>query len=172
MWSLAALTTLFAVAIAVYRFQYPYGARPCCLPCVLEVLREFAAANNGNFPTGQNPQTALLKLYPNYLADWHLLAGISGNRELLQHEMSTGAEISQSASSWVYWPGFKLDDNPEIAIIWERKAGLRFNGKRGGGHAVGFIGGNNRQVPDDAWNTFLKEQETLRQEALRGRKNK
>ena len=162
----AILAVLIGLTVGAYRLVYPYGERPCCLPCTLEALREFAAGNSGNFPkVGTNSMESLLELYPKYLVDRTLLAGISGNRKLLEQEILTGAEITDDASSWAYWPGFGLDDDPEIAIIWERKAGLGFDGRRSFGHAVGFISGEHRQVPDVAWESFLKQQDTLRQNA-------
>lgn len=162
----AALAALTALAVTAYRSQYPYGVRPCCLPCVLQALREFAEGHSGGFPDGgRNSRDALAMLYPHYLVDRPLLAGISGDRKLLEQEMSVGSGISEPASSWVYWPGFTLDDDPNIAIIWERQDGIQFNGRRSPGHAVGFISGDMRQVKDDEWESFLSEQKLLRQNA-------
>ena len=169
--ALGSLLALGGAGACLYQHWYPYGARPCCLPCLLAAMRAFASANNGSFPSGRlNPNDALKVLYPAYLPDPSPLAGLSGDRKLLYRELRAGSPISERASSWVYWAGYRSDDNPEIAIVWERRAGLSFNGRRQSGHAVGFIGGNMRQVQEANWNSFLKEQEALRRKALEERK--
>lgn len=139
---------------------------------MLEVLRSFAADNGGSFPAGQEPLQALTKIYPKYLVDPNPLAGLSGDRRLLKRELSTGSKISPQACSWVYWPGLRIDDSPEIALIWESRSGLRFNGTRAEGHEVGFVDGSMRQVPDAAWASFVAEQKHLREKVLRSRETK
>jgi hypothetical protein len=104
------------------------------------------------------------------LSDWRPLAGLSGDVKLLKTQISQGRKITETASSWVYWPGLRSDDNPEIALIWERRSGLRFNGSRAHGREVGFVGGYMRQVPDQEWDSFLQKQQQLRQNALTRRK--
>jgi hypothetical protein len=160
-----------AGATIAYRFRYPYGWRPACLPCVLGALRTYALNHNGNFPTDtQGPQEALRQLYPVYLADWKLLAGLSGDRKELERDMSGHLGLSDSASSWVYWPGLKLDDDPDIAVIWERRSGVRFDGSRAHGREVGFVGGDMRQISDAAWGAFVRDQAQMREQAFTARK--
>jgi hypothetical protein len=168
------LILLFAgAAVLAYRYNYPYGARPACLPNVLEALRAYSADNGGAFPnSATDPLEALRKLFPKYLAAPEPLAGLSGDRQLLRKQMAEGSGITEKASSWVYWPDLRSDDNPDIALVWERQPGLRFNGSRAGGHEVGFIGGYMKQVPDLGWEAFLREQEELRHKAIASRRGK
>jgi hypothetical protein len=163
--ALAVLSLLVLIGFCFHRFHYPFGERPCCLPCTLESLREYAGAHEGNFPGGYSSQNALSKLYFESFISAHLLAGISGDIKLAERELSSKSDISDEASSWVYWPGFQITDDPKIAIIWEKRAGLRFDGKRiSGGHIVGFIEGSSRVISDSDWDQFLREQKTLRQQ--------
>lgn len=156
-----------------YRHRYPYGARPACLPVLLAALQSYSDKHGGAFPNeGKGPLEALMMLYPDQLADCEPIAGLSGDRKLLKKQIADGSPISEAASSWVYWPGLRSDDDPEIALIWERRSGLRFNGSRAYGHEVGFVGGYMRQISDVAWQSFLKDQERLRQEAMTKRRAK
>lgn len=159
-------------AAETYRFVFPFGPRPCCLPVVMQALRDYAEDHNGYFPQGgRNPREALLKLYPVYLNDARLLAGLSGDRKLLKQQMLAGIEISEDASSWVYWPGFRTDDPPELAVIWERASGVdAISGRASpGSHAVGFADGRCEQVSRNRWFEFLREQELLRRRILENR---
>jgi hypothetical protein len=170
--ALAALGLLVLICFSFHRSHYPFGERPCCLPCTLECLREYAAVHKGCFPDGHSPQNALSKLYFEGFISADLLAGISGDIKLAERELSSKSDISDEASSWVYWPGFRDTDDPKIAIIWERRSGFRFDGKRiPGGHAVGFIDGINRVISDSDWDEFLREQKSLREQAQENRKS-
>jgi len=134
---------------------------------MLQALRTYAASNDGSFPNGPgNPVDALRDLYPTYLPDPVPLAGLSGSKKLLREQVTRSLNISEPACSWVYWPGLDINDNAEIAILWEREPGLAFNGRREPGHAVGFIGGNCRQISDAKWQKFLSDQAALREAAL------
>lgn len=160
-------------AIAVYRFQFPHGSRPACLPIMLQALSTYSASNQGKYPYGNGSSfAALLELYPSYLVYSEPLAGLCGDRELLKRDLAKGFGLSSNSCSWIYWPGLRSDDDPEIALIWERESGIGFNGQKMSGHAVGFIGGDMRQVPDRDWDEFVRRQEIVRGNALRNRTNK
>ncbi len=164
---------LAIILYAAYRYNYPYGSRPACLPVMLGSLNSYANANGGAFPnTGATPLEALRVLHPDYLYNPEPLAGLSGNKNLLRKQISAGSPLTEEASSWVYWPGLRADDNPDIAVIWERKSGLRFNGSRAHGREVGFVGGYMRQIPDASWDVFVRDQERLRKEAISARNSK
>lgn len=118
--ALGSLLALAGAGVSLYKHYYPYGVRPCCLPCLLAAMRAFANASDGSFPSGGlSPNDALKVLYPAYLPDPSPLAGLSGDRNSLNRELRAGSPISERTSSWVYWEGYHLDDNPEIAIVWE-----------------------------------------------------
>jgi hypothetical protein len=154
------------VVFAFSRFWFPYGARACWLPCTMGALRQYAGQHNGSFPAGTNAWEALRQLYPESIVDPELLAGISGNRSEVKRRLETGGNLDSNISSWVYFPGFRDDENPDLAIIWERTEGLRWNGSRGSGHAVGFIDGHQEQVPKERWPIFIRDQEDLRREVI------
>jgi hypothetical protein len=157
--------------LAVYAWAYPYGARPCSLPCVVSALKLYAADHEDRFPDGgKTPQEALRKLTPRYV-NVSMLAGITGDRAEVQAAIGRGAELSDLQSSWVYFPGFKSTDDPNLAVIWERVGGVKFNGRRAepGSHAVGFADGTHRQVRAADWEAFVQEQARLRESIQNGR---
>jgi hypothetical protein len=83
--------------------------------------------------------------------------------------------LDQSVSSWVYKPGLRSDDPGDIAILWEAKPGLYYDGRRNNiaGHAVLLISGEITNVAGTNWEKFLKYQDSLRTvaQSKRGRGN-
>ena len=153
--------------VALCRRHFPHGPlRAGKITTFMSDMRCYAMAHDGWFPKGEDaPLASLQKLCP----DWKhadALAGLSGNERRTCATIREGGTLTPEVSSWVYWPGFRLDDNPRIAVIWEREAGLFLTGTRGDGHAVGFADGGYKQIPQHAWDAFLREQEILRTEAL------
>ena len=170
--AIASVSLLFVVVVVLagYRSYYPYGMRPACLPVFLGALRSYSLEHDGFFPNGGGaPPEALRELYPRYLADCTPLAGLSGNTKLLKAQVLGTSPITTNASSWVYWPGLRSDDDEHIALFWERESGVRFNGSRARGREVGFVDGTFRQVLDEQWADFIRDQEKLRERAVRSR---
>jgi hypothetical protein len=162
-----------AAAYSWYRWEYPYGDRSCMMPCTMMELRYYADANDGWFPRGSSNGVDCLRLmYPRYLGA-NSLAGISGDQQKVKEYLETGRPLDESVCSWVYWPGFRTDDPPELAIIWERAGGVSGIGRRKppGTHAVGFVTGEYEHFTADQWPTFLKEQAILRSNVLSARLN-
>jgi len=163
---IAVTTVLLLIIVAVlvvrtiWKSLYPYGARPCCLPCMNMALLSYAQDNGEWFPAGgANPWESLRKVetYPD------LLAGITGGRRALLERLQSGNMLDASVSSWVYFPGFREGD--PVAIIWEREPGITFNGHvaEEGSHAVGFADSHWHQVSGTEWSKFLANQERMRE---------
>jgi hypothetical protein len=152
--------------VALYNYYLPYGQRDCYMPCILSSLQAYAYDHNGWFPKeGKTPLESLQLLYPRYIGpDANLLSGISGDRKTVNEIIQQGGHITAEYSSWIYFSGLRSDDDPAIALIYERQPGVQFNGikSKGGGHVVGFVDGNFKQIPDGKWETFLEEQSSLR----------
>src|SRR5690349_20218078 len=157
-----------------YRWEFPYGQRPCALPCTMQGLWMYANQHERWFPSQTNSSNTLdllRELVPGYVAPG-VLAGVSGNVSKVRQCLETGRAIDSSISSWVYWQGFRADDDPRLAIIWERAEGVNGIGQRSlsGGHAVGFADGTYRQIAKTDWAAFVKSQEVLRAKVVSGRK--
>src|SRR5258706_2043384 len=75
----------------------------------------------GWYPRGLGTYADCLRaLYPKYLQNAELLAGLSGNRREVRQIGESSAPLQTNATSWIYIPGFKLDDTPPVAILWEK----------------------------------------------------
>ena len=136
---------------------------------MLSALRSYAQDNDGDFPGGENSLQALSLIYPDYIKHVQHLAGISGDEKLAERLIASGRKLDSVSSSWIYHLGLRSDDLPNIAIIWESREGLGFNGKRAAGHAVGFVDGSMRQIHSSKWRAFCEEQQILRSEVLKSR---
>jgi len=154
------------------RCAYPYGSRSAYLPCVLQALRAYALEHEGAFPeVGSDPYASLQALYPRYTRP-NLLSGLSGSKRSARDALRSGNTLTKDSCSWVYHPGFSVDDDERIAIIWESVSGVGFNGRATDGRAVGFIDGSMAQISEDQWDEFLIQQENLRDAALSKRSEK
>ena len=154
-----------------YHWKLPYGRRDCCLPCLIHGLRMYAHDNDGWFPDGNSTSIdSLRKLFPVYATPLNV-AGVSGDVTEVKLRLERGASIDDSVSSWVYWPGLRNDDDPGVALIWERAEGVTGIGVRTklGGHVVGFVDGSYRQILQSEWPAFVKDQEVLRSNILQNR---
>jgi hypothetical protein len=153
---------------AYIRFMYPFGDRPGTLTIMHGALLTYAQDHGGWFPSSKKGGLdALRHLYPQYCPTGKELAGVSGNIDEVVKALREGRGLDRFRS-WVYSPGFRVDDDPCIAVLWESRGGLYSSGWRNfnGGHSVLLVRGDITNVPGAAWNTFLKSQEVLREAVL------
>jgi hypothetical protein len=157
----AALVVFFRKSIA------PYGHREAFMRGMDRCLQDYAEAHQGSFPAGENAYSAIAKLYPDYCFPCELLAGLSGNIEDVTNALRTGQSLS-NVTSWNYVPGLRQDDDPQIALLWESKAGLSSSGrwKIKRTRPVLLLSRDTINIPTSEWSDF-----TIRQQLLRnGRK--
>ncbi|GIX50487.1 MAG: hypothetical protein KatS3mg132_681 [Limisphaera sp.] len=158
------LAVALAGCLAIKWWLFPFGHRACVLPCLMAGLMNYASEHGGRFPDGcASARDCLRLLVPKYVPA-EILAGLSGDRLRLFQELHAGHNISEEASSLVYWPGFRWDNDPHLAIVWDRTPGVNGSGRRSwpGSHAVGYADGRIAQIPASRWRDFLVEQEKLR----------
>ena len=154
-----------------YRHAYPYGPKPAALPIVVNALRAYASDHHQSFPnTNGDSYQSLELLYPNYLSGAYL-AGLSKDPGATELALRNGGHLTPENCSLVYVPGLFATDDQRIAIVWETRTGISFNGRSHPGRAVGLLNGEVAQVPDGEWRQFQSSQAILRQSALRSRTN-
>lgn len=128
-------------------------------------IRIYADDHAGWLPQSKSgPYDALQKLYPIYCPSGQELAGLSGSIDSVKRALKNGEPLTDKLSSWVYVQGFNTNDDPHIAILWEAKRGIFPSGEKdpSGGHAVLFLNGDLKQIPDAGWVKFLNDQEQFR----------
>ena len=168
--ALAALGLIMTLYLVLVRPKYPYGRRTCALPCMYSTLGIYARHHGGWLPDSTNGvYEALTELYPEYTKGTELV-GISGNRAHVLSALENGTSLA-GLSSWEYHPGYRIDDDPNIAILWERVPGLHSSGEftADWGHAVLFLSGEHKYISGDKWPEFLREQELRRKKVLASR---
>jgi hypothetical protein len=125
-------------------------------------LLNYAEFNGGEFPSGgKTPEDSLRKLYPEY-ADATMLRGRIVPLRTVQESLEKGQPLGPETCGWHYVEGLRKDDDPRLAIFWD-KVGLGHNGERlqPGGHTVFFVNGLSHYVEPNEWDGFLKEQQRL-----------
>jgi len=151
---------------ACQRHLYPHGRRPggVSLPGLYGSLVAYAGEHNGWFPrSDKGPYDALQQLYDSYCPSGKELAGVSGNVDAVTDALRKGKPLDASLTSWVYVQGFRMGDPGNVAILWESKPGLYYDGRKNdfGGRAVLLLNGDITNVPAADWAGFLKQQGEL-----------
>jgi len=166
MRALKVLALVMVVSVAgfygSFRYNYPFGHRACFLPCMVSALHSYAYENSNRYPDAPDPYRAIQKLYPQLMPNGELLAGISGSIEATVRVLADGGYLTGNESSWVYITGLSVTDDANTIMIYERRTGVAFNGRRAAGRAVGFVDGSHRQMPEAEFQQLLQAQQTAR----------
>ena len=127
---------LLAVRYARYawcRHHYPYGMSHCCDLLLHDALREYATSHGGAFPSGEaTPEASMSLLYrekcnDRRLADEVLLRGKTVPESVVREILERGQLLTPETCGWHYVEGLRLDDDPRLALFWD-KVGLDHNG--------------------------------------------
>ena len=170
---LAILTTIiaapFILGYAWWRQHFPYGWSHCCDLQLSQGLHEYARTHGGAFPAGEATPEASLSLLYREEAEWggplanaNLLRGKTVPESVVKEIFERGELLTPETCGWHYVEGLRADDDPCLALFWD-KAGLDHNGGRldAGGHVVLFVKGECKYIPKAKWDDFLKEQGKL-----------
>ncbi len=137
----AAILLLAGCGWAYYSWKYRFGWSHCCDKQLANALHQYASDHDGLFPSGgKTPEGSLSRLYPDY-ADANLLRGKTVPLAVVEAALRNGGELTPETCGWHYVEGLRADDDPNIALLWD-KVGLGHNGERlsDGGHTVFFVG--------------------------------
>ena len=105
----------------------------------------------------------------------HLVAGaadaatLANWRYMLETLARPGRKLlGPESCGWHYVEGLHKDDDPRLAIFWD-KEGLDHNGGRlaNGGHIVWYLNFDHPHISASEWSKFLAEQEGLHKERLK-----
>lgn len=160
---LAAVAAVFGVWVYLSMPKYPYGWSHCCSKMLNMTLLQYADAQGGRFPAGEAcPEASLSLLYREKLCDANLLRGKTVPLDEVETILNRGDLLGPETCGWHYVEGLTKNDDPRIAIIWD-KVGLGHNGEalKPGGHSVIFLNGEEKYVPESEWPEFLEEQQRL-----------
>lgn len=167
-FAVALILFVICGAIGLRYLFYPYGNRGSGLVGVTVSLRNYAVDHQGWFPNSSSaPLPSLKMLYP--YDDSGDLVGLSGDLREGRKRTQLGLDLDETTSTLIYFPGLRDSDDADLMILYERQEGICTTGQRASGHAVGFVAGYVRQIPQKDWKRFLKDQEALRARAMANR---
>lgn len=160
--AVAVLASLGGLARYTYSRQYPYGWSNCCDKGLQSALLNYANDHGGSFPAGEaTPEASLSLLYPKYI-DAYTLSGKSVPLAQVEAALARNGRLSPDTCGWHYVEGLRSNDNPELALFWD-KAGLGHNGERlaGGGHVVCRLDYGHDYISASQWPAFVARQQEL-----------
>jgi hypothetical protein len=164
------VAALACAAYGYYRYSYPYGMSHCCDKALYFELSRYAAEHDGWFPRGEaSPEASLSLLYRQDPANAYNLRGKTVPESVVSDRLSRGELLTPETCGWHYVEGLRADDDPRLALFWD-KAGLDHVGGRllGGGHTVILVDGEAKGVPESDWPAFIEEQRRLLAERTEG----
>jgi len=176
LWALCILSGIAIGGLVVYQVwlkpKYPYGASHSCSKGLGLDLRIFANANDGWFPHGmKTPEASLSLLCTNDPNVRLILRGKHLPQEIVDQSLASDGVLGPASCGWHYIEGLREDDDPQLAVLWDRITGLGHNGQRRSGleREVVMIDGSAQQISKEAWPAFVREQKKLLAETAANR---
>lgn len=113
------------------------------------------------FPHGEpTPEASLGLLYTN---DLERASGMLGGKtiphEVVKAKLKQDGRISPNTCGWQYIEGLRDDDDPQLAVAWDKAEGLGHNGQRWPDtmHEVVLISGT-EFITKKSWPEFIADQ--------------
>lgn len=134
-------------------------------------LRNYAERHDGWFPRGEaSPEASLSLLHRENpgLVTANVLRSPTVPEAVAQVRLESGELLAPGTCRWHYVEGLRSDDDPRLALFWEKTALNRTESLLyPGGCRVFFVGGGVEHVALERWEEFLAAQEWLRAGIMR-----
>lgn len=176
-WFLVTLIVIAVVAGGVgfwFRESFPYGHSHSCSKALAGGLLIYANDHEGWFPHGgRTPEESLSLACTN--GDPYLLQGMLRGKHLPQSVVdgafARDKVLSPESCGWHYVEGLRENDDPELAVGWDKTVGLGHNGNRMRGleHEVWTVEGSTHLISKVAWPKLVERQRQLLAEAAANR---
>ncbi len=157
---LTACIIILSVAVwGWYRHKYPYGYRHVCCKVLSGELQVYAQDHDGWFPHGGLTPEASLAMLGKEPWCARLLAGKNLRFEAVAAALTNGT-FGPDTCGWHYVEGLRQDDDPSIAIVWDKPVGLGHWADRNPYlmHEVIYVDGSTRYVSKSEWPGFVEDQ--------------
>lgn len=163
---------LFAAYVAIGVFNL-FHAHEHCIKQAGLALKQYEYDNHGKLPSDTNGfgNALLLLVKAGYLGDTNgqysigPITGPGDDGSLFREVLKTGAPIPEQRCSRIYIQGLSGENNPQIAILWDKKS------SPGGDHfhrpwgpllrEVCLLDGSTQIVPEKSWAGFVSNQVEL-----------
>ena len=159
---LISLIFFFASVWLVYRWVFPFGFSHYCDSALMAALTNYAMEHQKKYPSGgDTPTASLCRLFPEYVTP-NLIAGKAGLSLAANDTLRHRGLFTPDQCGWYYVDGLSMDDDPILALFWD-KYHLGHNGQilNGGGIKVFFVNGTSKIIAETEWDDFLLEQRNL-----------
>lgn len=158
---LVVITIGMAVERVWYHYTYPYGWSHACSKGLALGLLGYAGDHEHWLPHGEpTPEASLSLLYKNdpVTGQW-VLGGKNIRHETVEAILKRDGKLSPDTCGWNYVEGLRDDDDPQIAVAWDKVVGLGHNGERQPGlmHEVVFCGSTGF-IAKNYWPEFIADQ--------------
>lgn len=173
-WGALILSLVVLGGFATYRRMFPYGWSHCCSKIIGQQLRGYALEHNGWLPHGQrSPEASLSLLCSNIPSMIEPVRGKSVGLDVASAALARDGVLGPNSCGWHYVEGLRDDDDPNLAVVWDKVTGLNHNGRRtaGQGHEVVLLDGSAQGIPESIWPQFIAEQKKLLAKTASGRTN-
>lgn len=175
---LAVPVLFFGGAFLIGAFNL-FHAHEHCIKQTGVAFRTYALDHNGKYPYDTNGfgNALLLLVQGGYLGDTNgdhtigLITGPGDDGTIFKEVLKTGARIPEEKCSRIYIQGFSETNNPNIAILWDKKScpgGDHFRRPWGTRlREVCLLDGSMQMIFDKQWQQFASNQiELLVKEGL------
>jgi hypothetical protein len=99
-----------------------------------------------------------------------MLGGKTIQHEIIKALLEQDRRISPDKCGWHYVEGLRDDDDPQIAVAWDKTEGLGHNGQRWPAtmHEVVLLSGT-EFIPKKSWSEFIADQKKRLAEVITSR---
>ncbi len=151
--------------------QFPYGHSHSCSKVLGSTLRHYAEDQAGWLPNGgATPEQSFSLIWTN--GDPYSVRDILRGKNLAQADIDAALArdgfLSPQSCGWHYVEGLREDDDPKLAVVWDRTTGLDHNGRRRSGliHEVIMLDGSMHLIFEGKWKEFVETQRKLLSETM------
>jgi hypothetical protein len=158
------------------RYKFPYGYSHSCSAGLGIGLRMYADNHEGWLPHGQTtPEESLGLLAKDDMttAMW-VLGGKNVPHKTLEAALAPGGVFSPESCGWHYIEGLREDDDPQIAVVWDKVTGLGHNGerRRGLAHEVVLLDCSHTYIFQAQWPQFIADEKERLAKVMASRETK
>lgn len=148
-----------------YRYNYPYGFSHACSKGLGLALRIYADDHGGWLPHGKPTPEASLGMFSkdDYVSALWVLGGKNVPKEKVKAALAPEGHFGPDVCGWHYIEGLREDDDPQIAVAWDKVKGLGHNGERQPQtmHEVVLLDGSISVISKATWPQFVAEQRKM-----------
>jgi hypothetical protein len=169
--ALVLIVTFVAAVVGWWKWSFPYGHSHSCSKGLGVTLRIFANDHEGWYPYGGRTPEESLSLICTNGDPYHLKSLLRGKhlpQSVVDDALNRHGVLSPESCGWHYVEGLREDDNPNLAVAWDRVTGLDHNGRRRSDlqHEILRLDGSSGFISKGRWSAFIEEQQMLIAETI------